>query len=123
MFSTHPKMNFCFRVTFILSSANALNSVQSKKLLLGKGLKVMNTPTNFLQTNCFPSQSLETNLKQSSHTTFRVFHDPLVSLNFEGFDPQIFLNDPKIHYSAFFNSYEGGHCDPLNRKLRENPGP
>ena len=25
----------------------------------------------------------------------RVFHDPLVSLNFEGFDPQIFLNDPQ----------------------------
>ena len=22
---------------------------------------------------------------------------------------------------TFFNSYEGGHCDPLNRKLRENP--
>ena len=24
---------------------------------------------------------------------------------------------PKIYYSTFFNSYEGGHCDPLNRKL------
>ena len=40
---------------------------------------------------------------------------PLVSLNFEDFDP-------KIDYSTFFNSYEWGHCDPLNRKLRENPG-
>ena len=51
----------------------------------------------------------------------RVFHDPLVSLNFEGFDPQISLNDPKNSLLTFFNSYEGGHCDPLNRKLRENP--
>ena len=25
----------------------------------------------------------------------RVFHDYLVSLNIEGFDPQIFLNDPQ----------------------------
>ena len=51
----------------------------------------------------------------------RVFHDPLVSLNFEGFDPQIFLNDPQNLQFTFFISYEGGHCDPLNRKLRENP--
>ena len=51
----------------------------------------------------------------------RVFHDPLVSLNFEGFDPQIFLNDPQNSLFTFFNSYEGSHCDPLNRKMRENP--
>ena len=52
----------------------------------------------------------------------RVFHDPLVSLNFEGFDPQIFLNDPQNLLFIFFNSYEEGHCDPLNKMLRENPG-
>ena len=51
----------------------------------------------------------------------RVFHDPLVSLNFEGFDPQIFLNEPQYLFFTFFDSYEGGHCDPLNRKLKENP--
>ena len=51
----------------------------------------------------------------------RVFHDPFVSLNFEGFDPQIFLYDPQNLLLTFFNSYGGGHCDPLNRKLRENP--
>ena len=51
----------------------------------------------------------------------RVFHDPLVSLNFKGFDPQIFLNDPQNVLFTFFNSYGGHHCDPLNRKLRENP--
>ena len=28
----------------------------------------------------------------------RVFHDPLVSLNFEGFDPQFFLNDPQFFF-------------------------
>ena len=26
---------------------------------------------------------------------------------------------PKIHFFTFFNSYEGGHFDPLKRKLRE----
>ena len=46
---------------------------------------------------------------------------PLVSLNFEGCDPQIFLYDPQNLQFTFFISYEGGHCDPLNRKLRENP--
>ena len=51
----------------------------------------------------------------------RVFHDLHVSLNFEGFDPQNFLNDPQNLLFTFFNSYEVGHCDPLNRKLRENP--
>ena len=38
------------------------------------------------------------NKKQTQNKTdnkSRVFHDPLVSLNFEGFDPQIFLNDPQ----------------------------
>ena len=53
--------------------------------------------------------------------TYRVFHDTLVYLNFEGFDPKIFLNDPQNVLFTFFNSYEGGHCDPLNKKLRENP--
>ena len=62
---------------------------------------------HFLQ--CFPRAS-------------RVFHDPLVSLNSEGFDPQIFLNDSQNLLFTFFNSYEGGHCDPLNRNMRENPG-
>ena len=33
----------------------------------------------------------------------RVFHDPLVSLNFEGFDPQTFLNDPQNLLFTFFN--------------------
>ena len=51
----------------------------------------------------------------------RVFHDPLVSLNFEGFDPLFFLNDPQNVLFTLFNSYERGHCDPLNRNLRENP--
>ena len=48
----------------------------------------------------------------------KVFHDPLVSFNFEGFDPQIFLN----LLFTFCNLCKGGHCDPLNKKLRENPG-
>ena len=39
MFSTLPKTNFNFSVTFILSSANALKLDQSKILLFGKGLK------------------------------------------------------------------------------------
>ena len=50
-----------------------------------------------------------------------VFHDPSVSLNFEGFDPQILLHDPQNLLFTFFNLHGGGHCDPLNRKLRENP--
>ena len=42
--------------------------------------------------------------------------------NFEGFDlPQIFLDDPQNLLFTFCNSYEGGHCDPLNRKLMKNP--
>ena len=30
---------------------------------------------------------------------------------------------PKSYYSnyTFFNLYEGGYCDPFNRKVRENP--
>ena len=51
---------------------------------------------------------------------YMVFHDPLVPLNFDGFDPQIFLIDPQNLMFTTFNLYEGGHCDPLNRKLREN---
>ena len=47
--------------------------------------------------------------------------NPSFPLNFEGFDPQFFVNDPQIFLFTFFNSYEGGYCDPLNRKLRENP--
>ena len=46
---------------------------------------------------------------------------PLFSLNFEGFDPEISLNDPRNLLFTFFNSYGRGHCDPLNRKFRENP--
>ena len=40
MFPTHPKMNFCFSLTFILSSANALNVDQSYNLLFDKELKL-----------------------------------------------------------------------------------
>ena len=32
---------------------------------------------------------------QSENCIPRVLHDPFVSLNFEGFDPQIFLKDPQ----------------------------
>ena len=39
MFSINPKKNFCFQVTFILSSANALSLDQSKNLPFGRGLK------------------------------------------------------------------------------------
>ena len=39
MFSTHLKKNFCVSVTFIVSSANALNLDQSINLSSGKGLK------------------------------------------------------------------------------------
>ena len=35
MFSTHPKKNFCFYVTFIWSSANAFNLDLSKNLKFG----------------------------------------------------------------------------------------
>ena len=38
MFSTHPQKNFNFSVTFILSSANALNLDQSKILSSGNEL-------------------------------------------------------------------------------------
>ena len=51
-----------------------------------------------------------------------VFNDHHVSVNCKGFDPQIFLNDPKNLLFTFFNSYGGGHCDPLNKELRKNPG-
>ena len=40
MFSTNPKTNFNFSVTFILSSADAFNLDQSKILLFGKELMV-----------------------------------------------------------------------------------
>ena len=46
---------------------------------------------------------------------------PFVSLNFEGFDPLFFLNDPQNLLFTFSNSYERGHCDPINKNLRENP--
>ena len=49
------------------------------------------------------------------------FHDPLVSLNFEGFDLQILLKHPENLLLTFFDLYEGGHCDPLNRKLGDYP--
>ena len=38
MYSTHPKTYFNFAVTLILSSANAFNLDQFKKLVFGKGL-------------------------------------------------------------------------------------
>ena len=41
----------------------------------------------------------------------------------QGFDPQIFLNDLQNLFFVSFNSYEGGHCDPLNRTVRESPDP
>ena len=37
-FSTHSIRDFCFNVTFILSSANALNLDQSQNWLFGKEL-------------------------------------------------------------------------------------
>ena len=40
----------------------------------------------------------------------RVFHDPLVSLNFEGFDPQIFLNDPQKLWFTYFNPFPNKPC-------------
>ena len=40
MFSTHPKENFCFQFTYILSSANALILDQSNNLSFGKKLKI-----------------------------------------------------------------------------------
>ena len=46
MFSTHPKINFNFSVTFILSSANAFNLDQLKYLSFGKVLKNKQT-TNY----------------------------------------------------------------------------
>ena len=41
MFSTRPKTNFSFSVTFILSSASAFNLDQSKNLSFGKWLRKM----------------------------------------------------------------------------------
>ena len=38
MFFTYPKKNFCFYITFILSSANTFNLDQSKDLSFGKEL-------------------------------------------------------------------------------------
>ena len=40
MFSTLPKTNFNFSVTFIVLSANTFNLDQSKILLFGKGLNL-----------------------------------------------------------------------------------
>ena len=40
MFSTLPKTNFNFSVTFILSSASDFNLDRSKNLTFGKGLKL-----------------------------------------------------------------------------------
>ena len=44
MFSTIPKTNFNFSVTFVLSSANAFNLDKSKILSYGKELKVTDGP-------------------------------------------------------------------------------
>ena len=66
----------------------------------------------------------QTNLAMESAflvTCSRVFHDPLVSLNFEVFDPPIFSKLPQNLLVTFFNSYGGGHCDPIKRKWRGNP--
>ena len=41
----------------------------------------------------------------------------LVSLNLEGFDPRFFLNDPQNLFFTFFNSKEGGNCDPSIESL------
>ena len=38
-FFIHPKENFCFSGTFILSSANVFNLYQPKNLLFGKELR------------------------------------------------------------------------------------
>ena len=64
-----------------------------------------------------------TSILSFSNTVFksRVFHDSIVSLNFEGFDPQFFLNDPKNLLFCFCDSYERVHSDPLNGRLKENP--
>ena len=37
--------------------------------------------------------------------------------------PKIYCLPSLIHMKGVaINSYEGGHCDPFNKKLRENPG-
>ena len=41
MFSTNPKINFCFLVTYNFLSANTLDLDQSKKLLFGRGLNFL----------------------------------------------------------------------------------
>ena len=69
-----------------------------------------------LRVSVNPSVCPKLNIK----TKHRVFHDPFVSLNLEGFDPQILLNDPQNLLFTFIYSYEGGHCDPLNKKLWQN---
>ena len=49
MFSTLPKTNSSFSVTYILSSANAFNLEQSKILSCGKELSTVFQQQSFLQ--------------------------------------------------------------------------
>ena len=73
--------------------------------------------------NQFPSNVLfgMNGFHVSASGAIQGHHGPLVFLNFEGFDPKVFLNDPQNLLFTIFISYEGGHCDTLNKKLRENP--
>ena len=59
MFSTHAKKNFCFEITFILSSANAFNLDHSKNLTFATELCGENLVTgdlffaSFFLPHCF----------------------------------------------------------------------
>ena len=54
---------------------------------------------------------------------------PPCFFEFSGLWPPIFfffffLNDPQnLWFITFFNSYEGGHCDPHQQKFEGNPCP
>ena len=61
-------------------------------------LTLANLRAAFAKTGIFPLKCASEMIRVGIKNHTRVFHDPLVSLNFEGFDPQIFLNDPKIYY-------------------------
>ena len=63
MFSTLPKSNFNFWVTFILSSANAFNLDQSKNLSFGKELKTIYVYN-------FNSNTTSERLNHSSYTVW-----------------------------------------------------
>ena len=55
MFSYHPKKNFCFLITFMLLSANALNLEKSKILSCGKELNTgaLIPPKRLVKRNVF----------------------------------------------------------------------